>query len=147
MVKKRKKTPLILPIFLLVCIGVFILPTIVFICGAMLPSLVAMLTSNANKTYKWVCITGLNLAGMLPFLFEFWKKVQDMTSVYNVLLDIPNLIAIYSSAGIGWLLYISVPPIIISIIAFMDKHKVKKLKHRQERLLKLWGNKVSEELF
>ncbi len=145
MANKKKKSSLALLAVLFLLVSALMLPTFVFVFVAMLPSVISIVTDRANYGYKWVCIMGLNLAGMLPYLFDLWMGVHDMVSVIDILTDVSSMVVIYGCAMMGWLLYVLVPPIIVSTISISDKNRVRILKKKQEMLIKKWGAEVVGE--
>ncbi len=142
---KPKKKSFIFASVLFVLSSAFLLPTFVFIFIAMLPTLVAIIKGNALNRFEWVCIMGMNMTGMLPYLFELWLGVHDMIAVMDMLLDVSTIIVIYGCAAIGWLFYVFIPPIIVGIVSITDQHKVKILKKKQDVLTKRWGEEIVDE--
>jgi len=47
----------------------FSLPTILLLFVGLLPSLVAVVAERGRNRYAWMCVGGLNFAGLAPWLF------------------------------------------------------------------------------
>jgi len=56
-----------------------------------------------------------------------------------------SLAIIYGAAGLGWVLFLSVPPVISTFLIIMSDSRVKSLKSIQQRIIDEWGRSVMED--
>ena len=50
----------------------FSIPTLLLLFAGLLPTLVAALTDRSLARYAWICVGGLNFAGLAPALLTLW---------------------------------------------------------------------------
>ena len=130
------KTLLALP----VCI--VMLPTIVFLAAAMLPSFV-LLVWKPREIYRWLSVLSLNVAGAMPYLFDLWLGLHRMDTTFIILSNPAALIVIYSAAAGGWLLYSAVPPLVAVFVRIVAFRQVERLKAERDALVARWGEDVA----
>ncbi|WP_142848802.1 acyl-CoA synthetase [Telmatospirillum sp. J64-1] len=123
----------------------FSLPTILLLFVGLLPTLVAALVDRGPNRYAWLCVGGLNLSGVAPFLFGLWFSGHSMSAALDILFDVFPLIVMYGSAAIGWLLYRAMPPVVGALLALRAQRRVTVLRNEQRRLVEAWGEDVAEE--
>ena len=119
------------------------LPTVVLLAFGLIPSLVAYIldrTPQKNATY---CVASLNIAGVFPFLMDLWRGSHEVGQVVTILTDVFTLLLMYGAAAFGWMVYMSVPPVIAAFRAVMEQHRLTQLKDIQRQLIEEWGEEVS----
>jgi hypothetical protein len=52
----------------------------------------------------------------------------------------------YGSAGLGWLLYLAMPPIVANVLNLSAQRRVSELRKRQRGLIKTWGDSLIKEI-
>jgi len=119
------------------------LPTVFFLCVAMLPTLAAYIVDKTPEKYEWICVGGLNFAGASPGLIALWAGRHNMDSAIHQIADVFNLMTAYGSAGLGWLMFIALPPIISVFVQMSSQRRIATLKATQQRLIQTWGKEVS----
>lgn len=123
----------------------FSLPTVTLLFFTMLPTLAAWASEKGSGKYAWLCVGGLNFAGVIKFLFDLWFGVHTMDEAFNLLSDGSLLLWAYGASGIGWLMYMSMPPMVSSWLSFTTDRRVAALKAAQKRLVEDWGDEVSKK--
>lgn len=123
----------------------FSLPTVIllFFCG--LPTLGAWAGEKGKHKYAWLCVGGMNFAGLIPFLFDLWFGVHTVDEAFNMLSDAGVLLWSYGTSGAGWLLYMATPPVVKSWLAFTTERRVSALKSAQKKLIDDWGPEVTKK--
>lgn len=135
----------ILTLSLVLFIGMLFLPTVLFLFVAMLPTSVAFVAGlGKKKRYDWICIGGLNFAGASPFLLTLWTGRNTVEAAFDELASVFNLMAIYGSAALGWLLFIAMPPIMVVFMQMSAQHRIGVLKQTQAHLVQIWGAEVGK---
>ena len=123
----------------------FSLPTVVLVFFTMLPTLVAWATEKGPNKYAFLCVGGLNFAGLFPYLFSLWFGVHTLDEAFRMLTDPLLLMTAYGAAGVGWGLYGAMPPMVASYLAHSSQRRVGNLKAAQKKLIEEWGDEVAKK--
>lgn len=134
----------ILVISLALAFGLMFLPTVIFLLVAMLPTIAAYVVEKKPAKYEWICVGGLNFAGASPFLLALWKGRHTIESAGAMLTDVFTLMAMYGAAGVGWLIFMVLPPMIGIFMQMKAQRRVATLKATQARLIATWGPEVGK---
>ena len=132
----------ILVISLALAFGLMFLPTVIFLVFAMLPTIAAYIVEKKPAKYEWVCVGGLNFAGASPFLLNLWMGRHTVAAAGAMLTDVFTLMAMYGAAGVGWLMFMALPPVIGAFMQMKAQRRVAALKATQARLIATWGPEV-----
>jgi len=120
----------------------FSLPTLMVLFIGLLPSLVAALVERGGSRYAWLCVGGINLSGLAPWLFDLWFGHHTIDYAIHLITSVQVLLVAYGAAGIGWLIYLSVPPIVSTFTAMTSQRRSAVLISKQKKLEDLWGDGV-----
>ncbi|MGE5547335.1 MAG: acyl-CoA synthetase [Solirubrobacterales bacterium] len=123
----------------------FSLPTVTLLFFTMLPTMGAWASEKGAHKYAWLCVGGLNFAGVIPFLFQLWFGVHTLDEALNMLSHADVLLWAYGTSAIGWLLYMAMPPMVSSWLSFTTEHRVASLKAAQKKLIEDWGDEVAKK--
>lgn len=123
----------------------FSLPTVIILSFTMLPTLAAWVSEKGAHKYAWLCVGGLNFAGIVPFLFTLWFGVHTIDESFDMLSEGGVLLWAYGAAGFGWLLYMGMPPIVSSWLKFTTEHRISGMKAAQKKLIEEWGDEVKKK--
>ena len=123
----------------------FSLPTVVLVFFTMLPTLVSWATEKGPNKYAFLCVGGLNFAGLFPYLFSLWFGVHTLDESLRMLTDPIMLMTVYGCAAIGWGIYGAMPPMVVSYLAASSKRRVGNLKLAQKKLIEDWGDEVAKK--
>ncbi len=146
----RKAPPLggtfsrILALSLVVFGGLMFLPTVIFLLFALLPTVAAYVVDRSPEKYECICVGGLNFAGASPFLLTLWAGRHTVDAAAALLTDVFNLVAIYGAAGLGWMLFIALPPVVGVFMQMSAQRRIATLKTTQTRLAQVWGPEVAK---
>jgi hypothetical protein len=123
----------------------FSLPTVVLLFFTMLPTLVAWATEKGPNKYAFLCVGGVNFAGLFPYLFSLWFGVHTLDEAFRMLTDPIMLLVTYGCACIGWLIYAAMPPMVASYLSYTSQRRVGNLKAAQKKLIDEWGDDVAKK--
>jgi len=118
------------------------LPTVMMIGFGMLPAIVAGIIDRTEEKSATFCVGGLNFCGLFPYLLELWIQDNSLSEATGLLTDVFVLAVIYGGACMGWLLYLSLPPVIASFIQVMSQRRLQQLRSTQKELIKEWGDEI-----
>lgn len=122
----------------------FTIPTVVMLCIGMLPTGVAAIVDRSLSRLSWLCVGGLNLAGLIPSLADLWQNANSVDLSLDLITDVWTLALVYGCAAAGWILYVSVPQILATFMALTAGHRVSHLKGQQNKLEEAWGPEVKD---
>ncbi len=123
----------------------FSLPTVVLVGFGMLPTLASWASEKGPNKYAFLCVGGLNFAGVFPYLFSLWFGVHTLDEAFRMLTDPIMLMTAYGCSAIGWGIYAGMPPMVASYLAASSQRRVNNLKAAQKKLIEDWGDEVSKK--
>lgn len=132
-------------LFILVLLLMAALPTVLIVAFGMLPGMVAFIVDRTEERSATFCVGGLNLCGVFPYLLELWTEDHSLEMASSMLTDVFVLAVMYGGAGMGWMLYLSLPPVIASFIQVMAERRLQQLRKTQSDILEEWGEEVIED--
>ena len=112
----------------------------------MLPTFVAYIIDRSYNRSNTICVGAANLCDVFPYLLELWLGQHSMAGAMLILTNLFNIAIMYFAAAFGWVLYIAIPPVIVSVQQVFDQHQVVHLKARQKKLLEEWSKAVAEDV-
>ena len=133
--------------FILISIAMIVLspPTMLLLFG-LLPTVVAGIVDRTEGKYATFCVFGMNFLGIFPYLADIWFQEHTIDAAINILTDPLDLMIIYGAAGFGWMIYIAVPPVIVTFISAMSQRRVTTLRDNQRKIIEEWGENVATAL-
>ena len=120
----------------------FSLPTMMLLFAGMLPTLVAALTDRSSSRYAWICVGGLNFAGLCPAVLTLWFGHHEITYALHLVTNVRVMLMAYLAAAGGWGLYFIAPPIVLTVMAATSKRRAASLHTQLKKLEEEWGNEV-----
>ncbi|WP_041042678.1 hypothetical protein [Paramagnetospirillum magnetotacticum] len=123
----------------------FSLPTVALLGFGMLPTLASWATEKGPNKYAFLCVGGLNFAGVFPYLFGLWFGVHTLDEALRMLTDPIMLMTAYGCSAIGWGIYAAMPPMVASYLSASSQRRVSSLKAAQKKLMDEWGDEVSKK--
>jgi len=128
-------------IFLMVVISA---PTVFVVGIGMLPTLVAYLIDRSQQKYATFCVGGLNTCGVFPYLLKIWTDTHSIDAAIDIITDVFSLSVMFAAAGFGWMLFLSIPPVISAFLNVLAERRVQVLREVQRKIIEEWGNSVTE---
>ena len=123
----------------------FSLPTATVLVFTMLPTMAAYFSERGNNRYAWLCVGGLNFAGVIPFLFTLWFGVHTEDEALRLISDGNVLVSAYATSALGWMIYKAMPPLVGSWLKFSTERRIGSLKAAQRKLVEEWGDEVTRK--
>ncbi len=120
----------------------FSIPTVVLVSATMLPTLAAYFSEKGPHRYAWLCVGGLNFAGVVPFLFTLWFGVHTVDEALSLISQGGVLFWAYGCSAIGWMIYKATPPMVASWLKLSSQRRLASLKAAQRKLIEEWGTDV-----
>lgn len=146
----KPKTPFSVrfALFMLLVASVLFLPstTIFFVC--MIPTLVAILIDNNPQKTAWLTVGSMNLAGTIPVWIALLDKSggslsgPNMAAALQLIMQPTMLVLAYGGAGVGWVLYNRVTPLIAGMVQAKNERRLRDIEKIQKELVRKWGEGV-----
>lgn len=122
---------------------VVLLPTTLVTLVLGLPTLVALLVDRSRERYLVATVGLLNLCGLLPALIALWNRGQSIDAAFRLLTDLLYWLVAFGAAGVGWAIFISLPPLLTSYFGLISQRRLQQLRKRQKQLIEAWGEDVT----
>ena len=120
----------------------FSLPTILVLFCGMPPTVGALLTERGKSRYAWICVGGLNFAGLSPWLVNLWFGHHDFVHAIEVITDVGMYLVAYGASAVGWLIYSVTPPIVGTIAGMTSQSRLATLAATRKSLVEKWGDGI-----
>lgn len=135
---RSAKKPLLFAVgFLIILFAA--LPTAIILMIGMVPTLVAFIIDRTPGRYLMKCVAGMNLAGVVPWLYHLWITGHDMIVAMDMASDPFVWFAIYGASGMGWLLFLGLPGAVAMSRVLNAKRRIFFLREGQKSLFNEWG--------
>ncbi len=120
----------------------FSLPTLLLLFFGMLPTIAAAVGPRRGSRGPWAAVGGLNFAGLSPALVRLWFGHHTFTGALDEIAAITPLLGAYAAAAFGWLLHLSMPPLVGAVVAVTSQKRIAALQALQRKLIEQWGEDV-----
>ncbi|OHC73763.1 MAG: hypothetical protein A3G18_05130 [Rhodospirillales bacterium RIFCSPLOWO2_12_FULL_58_28] len=119
------------------------LPMMMVLFFGMLPTLVVYFIDRSEEKYHTFSVGGMNFAGVFPYLLDLWKAGDPFNAAQQILTNVFSLTVMLGAAGFGWIMFLSVPPVIVAFLTVIAQRRIVLLRSQQVELIKEWGKKVA----
>ena len=123
-------------------IGAMIIPTVVVLSVALVPTAVAFIMERKKGFYGGVTVGALNLAATAPYLVDLWFKGHTVDAAIGIITSVLAWAAFYGAAAVGWAIYAVTPNLVSSFMAMTAGRQITTLRARQRELVQTWGPDV-----
>ena len=114
----------------------------ILILFGMMPSIFAWIIDKSEKKYAMFSVLGMNLSGLLPYLMDIWFQDHSTEAAISILSNLFDIMVIYGAAIFGWILYVSLPPMIIMFLMVIADRRIVLLESNQRKITKEWGEDI-----
>ncbi|MDR3437940.1 acyl-CoA synthetase [Telmatospirillum sp.] len=132
----------ILVFLTLVALVPFSLPTLLVMFVGLLPAIVAAFVERGSNRYAWICIGGLNFAGLSPWLLSLWFGHHTLDFAFEQVTSVKMLLVAYGAAAVGSALYMGLPPVVNAFMMATSQHRAVGLQADLRKLEEKWGEAV-----
>jgi hypothetical protein len=123
-------------------IGAMIVPTVVVLSVALVPTGVAFIVERRNGYYGGVTVGAMNLAGAAPYLTDLWFKGHTLAAAVQIVTSVLAWAVFYGAAAVGWAIYAVTPSIVSATIAMTAGRQITALRAKERELVQTWGPDV-----
>lgn len=121
-----------------------LLPSLTLLLLGMLPTLAAAVAERGRDRHLAVTVGLTNFCGCMPLLVELWSLGQSFHVIGTVIGDTYGWLVAYSAAGLGWLIYLMMPPFVGAYYKVVTEAHLQILKRNQRKLVEVWGEEIAE---
>lgn len=137
--------PVWMKLFLIVSLAPLIavlFPTFMLVGLGLLPTLaVYLFDKRRNKSFA-ITVALTNICGVLPSLADLWERGQTMQAANAIAVDPLFWLLPLCAAGVGWLIFMGMPPIIAAYYETSTQARIRTLMLKQQGLVETWGDEV-----
>lgn len=120
------------------------MPTSLVLGAALVPTFIAFLFDRSHGKSFTLTVGMLNLSAALPSLITLWTTSHSIATANEILADPLVWMTLMGASGIGWLLFLAMPPIIKAYYEIVTTQRVHTLRERQAKLREDWGDDIAE---
>jgi hypothetical protein len=126
-----------------VMVMIFFPAVVILVLIGMVPTIVAYAIDKTPGKYAMFCVGGINFTGVFPALTDLWSGNPSISASLKIAGDPFSLILMYGAAGLGWAIYMFIPPIISAGLAVAAQHRIQQLRSDQRALIQEWGPAIA----
>ncbi|WP_044560553.1 hypothetical protein [Azospirillum sp. B4] len=141
--RRRSYGGLLAAAVLLLPLGALVMPTSVLTVIGMVPTIVAWIVDRDPDKPAAVTVGALNICGVMPFCIQLWQHGHTMDYASSLLVQPVTWLVMYSAAGVGWLLYFGIPPLVAGWSVARDQARIRELDEERQALVEEWGVEVN----
>jgi hypothetical protein len=139
----RGSTFVTVSVILVTALAMTALPLCILVLAGCLPTIVAVLVDRHRGRYLARTVGAMNLAGVMPGALKMWMVGISFHSLLQVINSPFTWLVMYGGAAAGWVLYFTVPPIVVMVFQVNSDETRRRLEARAKALVEEWGEEVS----
>lgn len=138
----KKRSNFLLYAFVAVPIGLLIVPTMIVLGVALVPTGVAFLLERRKGFYGGLTVGAMNLAGAAPFLADLWFDGHTVEAALGIITNVFAWMSFYGAAMFGWAIYSTTPSVIGTFMSMTAGRRITAMREQQKDLVQKWGPDV-----
>ncbi len=135
----KKRSNFLLYSFVAVPIGLLIVPTMIVLGVALVPTGVAFLLERRKGFYGGLTVGAMNLAGAAPFLADLWFDGHTIEAALGIITNVFAWMSFYGAAMFGWAIYSTTPSVVSTFMAMTAGRRIAAMREQQKDLVQKWG--------
>ncbi len=136
------KSRLFLYAIIAIPIGLLMIPTMIVLMVAMIPTGVAFLMERGKGYYGGLTVGAMNLAGTSPYLADLWFKGHNIPAAVGIITNVFAWMMFYGAALFGWAIYSTTPSIVSAFMTMTAGNRITGMRAQQRELVQKWGPDV-----
>ena len=137
-----RKSRIFLYLIMAIPICLMIIPTVIVLSVALVPTGVAFLVERGKGYYAGLTVGALNLAGASPYLFDLWFKGHNVPAAIGIITNVFAWMMFYGAAMFGWAIYSTTPSVVSTFMTMTAGRRITTLRTTQRELVQKWGPDV-----
>lgn len=119
------------------------LPMMMVLFFGMLPTIVVYFIDRTEEKYHAFSVGGMNFSGVFPYLLDLWAAADPFSAAQHILTNVFSLMVMLGAAAFGWIMFLSIPPVVAAFLTVIAQRRVVLLRGQQVDLIKEWGKEVA----
>jgi len=137
-----KRGNIFLYLIIAVPLGLMVVPTMIVLAVALIPTGVAFLMERGKGYYGGITVGVMNLAGTMPYLADLWFGGHTIDGALDIITNVFAWMVFYGAAMFGWAIYSTTPSVVSTFMAMTAGHRITSLRGSQRELVQKWGPDV-----
>lgn len=127
----------------IVAVAIVATPTALVFAIGLLPTIVALLIDRDPGRYGAIAVGSLNFCGVFPSAIDLWQHGHTVQQALDTIANPYDLAIMFGAAGVGWLLYFGLPPLIGALLVQKHEAEIRRIEGRQAALEEEWGPDIN----
>ena len=127
----------------IIALAIVAAPTALIFAVGMVPTVVALLIDRDAGRYGAIAVGSLNFCGVFPSAIDLWQAGHTVQQALDTISNPYDLAIMFGAAGVGWLLYFGLPPLIGALLVQRHEAEIRRIEERQAALQKEWGPEIN----
>ncbi len=138
----KKRSTAFLYVMLGIPIGLMIIPTVIVLAVALVPTGVAFIMERGKGYYGGLTVGAMNLAGASPYLADLWSEGHTVAAAVGIITNVFAWLVFYGAAMFGWAIYSTTPAAVSAIMTMTAGQRITGMRATQRDLVQKWGPDV-----
>ena len=138
----KKRSTLFLYAMLAIPIALMIIPTVIVLAVALVPTGVAFIMERGKGYYGGLTVGAMNLAGTAPYLADLWAQGHTVSIALGIITNVFAWMVFYGAALFGWAIYSSTPAAVSAFMVMTASKRIVGMREQQKELVQKWGPDV-----
>ncbi len=138
----KKRSTLFLYVMLAIPIGLMMIPTVIVLAVAMVPTGVAFIMERGKGYYGGLTVGAMNLAGASPYLADLWTQGHTVAVALGIITNVFAWMMFYGAALFGWAIYSTTPAAVSAFMTMTAGQRITGMRAQQKELVMKWGPDV-----
>ncbi len=136
------KSRLFLYAVIAIPICLLMIPTVIVLAVALIPTGVAFLMERGKGYYGGLTVGAMNFAGTSPYLADLWFKGHTVDAALGIITSVFAWMMFYGAAMFGWAIYSTTPSIMSTFMTMTAGNRITTMRAQQRELVQKWGPDV-----
>jgi hypothetical protein len=138
----KKRSTAFLYVMLAIPIALMIIPTVIVLAVALVPTGVAFIMERGKGYYGGLTVGAMNLAGTTPYIADLWAQGHTIEAALGIITNVFAWLVFYGAALFGWAIYSTTPAAVGAFMTMTSGHRITAMRAQQKELVQKWGPDV-----
>ena len=138
----NKRSNFLLYTMLAVPLSLLIIPTVIVLAVALVPTGVAFIMERGKGYYGGLTVGAMNLAGTSPYLADLWTQGHTVSVALGIITNVFAWLMFYGAALFGWAIYSTTPSAVSAFMTMTAGNRIAGMRAQQKELVQKWGPDV-----
>ena len=138
----KKRSTWFLYAMLAIPIGLMMIPTVIVLAVALVPTGVAFIMERGKGYYGGLTVGAMNLAGASPYLADLWTEGHTVAVALGIITNVFAWMMFYGAALFGWAIYSTTPAAVGPFMTMTAGNRIAGMRAQQKELVQKWGPDV-----